>query len=352
MSSPMAGVAMVNAIVFGVYGQTQKHIANSDHLSSHFIAGALAGIAQSPICGPIELAKTRMQLQELGTRFSGPIHCLKHTYQHEGYRGVFKGLGVTFLREMPSFGVYFLTYEAMTRMSGNDPISTPYMLLAGGLAGTASWVISYPLDVVKSRIQADSNRYAGMFDCLKQSVRTEGYMCLYRGLNSTILRAFPTNAVTFTVVTWTFRLLGQEEGEVSKADCKPELEKSIKQISDGEPFLREWNSLLTNASDSLMILRSGYSTLSMTSTSELTLRNSVLSQTDKWTNVRIKCDVDEEGSGDCHENGNEKLEAIKVDVDQSVRNSEVEWAGIEQTVAKYSFDDSLIVSASDLVSCT
>lgn len=111
---------MVNAIVFGVYGQTQKHIANSDHLSSHFIAGALAGIAQSPICGPIELAKTRMQLQELGTRFSGPIHCLKHTYQHEGYRGVFKGLGVTFLREMPSFGVYFLTYEAMTRMSGND----------------------------------------------------------------------------------------------------------------------------------------------------------------------------------------------------------------------------------------
>ncbi|XP_076295449.1 mitochondrial basic amino acids transporter isoform X2 [Lasioglossum baleicum] len=63
MTSPMTGVAMVNAITFGVYGLTQKHMTNSDSLASHFIAGTIAGIAQSPICSPIELAKTRIQLQ-------------------------------------------------------------------------------------------------------------------------------------------------------------------------------------------------------------------------------------------------------------------------------------------------
>lgn len=230
MSSPVAGVAVVNAIIFGVYGETQRRTTDPASLSSHFIAGSLAGIAQSPICSPIELAKTRMQLQTSAPQFSGPVECLRHTYKHEGYRGVFKGLGVTFLREAPSFGVYFLTYEALTKASDNTPVSTPCMLLAGGLAGTASWVVSYPLDVIKSRIQAGGNRYAGMIDCLKQSVKTEGYSCLYKGLSSTIIRAFPTNAVTFTVVTWTFRLLGEED--VTPFQEKSNVVESIREISE------------------------------------------------------------------------------------------------------------------------
>ncbi|KAF7412643.1 hypothetical protein HZH66_001539 [Vespula vulgaris] len=239
MTSPMAGVAVVNAIVFGVYGQTQKHMSDKDRLSYHFLAGAIAGIAQSPISSPIELAKTRMQLQSSTnkTKYSGPVKCLKDIYKKEGYRGVFNGLGITFLREAPSFGVYFLTYEILTQ--SKEPISTPRMLLAGGLAGTASWVISYPLDVIKSRIQAENNnRYNGALDCYRQSVRSEGYMCLYRGLNSTILRAFPTNAMTFAVVTWTFRIFGEENIETPKTE---------KVRSTYESFVGSWITFLENA---------------------------------------------------------------------------------------------------------
>lgn len=217
MTSPIAGVAAVNAIVFGVYGQTRRHLAEPDRPSACFLAGASAGLAQTPISGPIELAKTRLQLQSqsqspsVADKSRGPMRCLKNIYKREGYRGVFKGLGVTFLREGPSYGVYFATYEMLTRTRSGQPISTPHMLLAGGLAGTASWIISYPVDVIKSRIQAaNGDRYTGALDCLRKSLRAEGYSCLYRGLNSTILRAFPTNAATFAVVTWTFRLFGEQ----------------------------------------------------------------------------------------------------------------------------------------------
>lgn len=55
MSSPMAGVAAVNAIVFGVYGNVQRRTANPDSLYSHFLAGNAAGLAQSFICSPMEL---------------------------------------------------------------------------------------------------------------------------------------------------------------------------------------------------------------------------------------------------------------------------------------------------------
>jgi hypothetical protein len=132
----------------------------------------------------------------------------------EGFRGVFRGLGTTICREVPGFGIYFVAYEFMTRSAGDhgEPrpqVSTFHMLLAGGFSGTLSWVLTYPIDVVKSRLQVDGMggvyRYSGFMDCLKKSIQTEGYGVMTRGLTSTILRAFPTNAATFTVVTWVIR---------------------------------------------------------------------------------------------------------------------------------------------------
>lgn len=40
ISSPLAGLAFINAIVFGVYGNTLKSLGeNGDAIRSHFIAG-------------------------------------------------------------------------------------------------------------------------------------------------------------------------------------------------------------------------------------------------------------------------------------------------------------------------
>lgn len=250
MTSPIAGVAMVNAIVFGVYGYTQRHLSEPDRLSAHFLAGVSAGLAQTPVSSPIELAKTRLQLQSSFQSDSrGPIQCLRNIYKKEGYRGVFKGLSITFLREGPSYGVYFVTYEMLTKTSSKQPISTPHMLLAGGLAGTASWVISYPIDVIKSRIQAESSdRYSGALDCLKKSIRAEGYSCLYRGLNSTILRAFPTNAATFTVVTWTFRLFGEHSNEIPQREEITSTQTKNRTTKGYESFTSTWNTFFDGIS--------------------------------------------------------------------------------------------------------
>nr|XP_003705332.1 PREDICTED: mitochondrial basic amino acids transporter-like isoform X1 [Megachile rotundata] len=319
MSSPVAGVAVVNAIIFGIYGQTQRHIPDPDSLRSHFIAGALAGIAQSPICSPIELAKTRMQLQASSSRFSGPAQCLWHTYQQEGYRGVFRGLNITFLREAPSFGTYFLTYEALTRTSGPGAVSTPCMLLAGGIAGSASWIISYPLDVLKSRIQAiDGHRYNGMMDCLRQSIKTEGYSCLYRGLSSTILRAFPTNAITFTVVMWTFRIF---ERETNAVETQTKMVESIKEMAD---VGKKWDTFVSNVSESMSIPTLCYSTMSMMSLSDLKLCSSTFCQ-------REEREVKENREDKCSKVEEEKLKGGK-DIDEENGEKKMERTFCEQTM--------------------
>lgn len=308
MSSPIIGVSLINAVIFGVYGETQRHIPDPNSLTSCFISGAIAGFAQSPICSLIELAKTRMQLSSsTGRPFRGPFQFFIYTYRHEGLRGLFRGLGCTFMREIPSFGLYFLTYETLMRNLDNKPVPTFYILLAGGLAGTCSWVTTYPIDVIKSRIQANGNRYAGIYDCLRQSVRKEGYAFLYKGISSTVLRAFPMNAVTFTVVNWTFKLLGEDEKKKSKTT------ESIGEISvPCEILLEKWNNFLTSASRSMVIHRLPYSTLSLTSMNEPKLEWGV-------RNRRMK-----EGgkSGEWGDRGNREEENENLKMFREVRREE------------------------------
>jgi hypothetical protein len=48
-------------------------------------------------------------------------------------------------------------------------------LLEGGIAGALSWTSCYPVDVVKSRIQSDTEgKYKNFFDCVKKSYHEEG----------------------------------------------------------------------------------------------------------------------------------------------------------------------------------
>ncbi|XP_065331830.1 mitochondrial basic amino acids transporter-like [Cloeon dipterum] len=221
MSSPLAGVACVNAIIFGVQGNIQRRLSNPDSLHSHFIAGAAAGLSQSWVASPLELAKTRMQIQQ-GNRpmYRSPLHCLRDVYHREGWRGVFRGQLITVYREVPGYGTYFVSYEAICRAlageQGSHTLSSASILLAGGSAGCISWVASYPIDVIKSRLQAD-NRYKGMIDCYKQSYRDEGVRFLSRGLSSTMIRSFPTNAATFAAVAWVMRMAGASEAPSSSA---------------------------------------------------------------------------------------------------------------------------------------
>ena len=67
MSSPLAGVSVVNAVAFGTYGTILRNLETDNSMSSilinHGVAGAAGGLAQTPLASTLELAKTRMQLQ-------------------------------------------------------------------------------------------------------------------------------------------------------------------------------------------------------------------------------------------------------------------------------------------------
>jgi len=206
MSSPLSGVAAINAVVFGVFGNAQRRFAEPEALRTHVLAGSVTGLSQSVLVAPMELIKLRAQVSNIS-----PMDCINKICATEGVIGLFRGLGITAVREVPAFALYFGTFKYLTE---NDNVSTGRMLMAGGLAGVASWVFTYPVDVLKSRVQFDgmsgNSQYSCTFDCLRKSIAREGYGFLYRGLTPTLVRAFPVNAATFTVVTWTMRLANED----------------------------------------------------------------------------------------------------------------------------------------------
>ncbi|XP_013109637.1 mitochondrial basic amino acids transporter [Stomoxys calcitrans] len=206
ITSPMGGVGFVNAIVFGVYGNVQRSRTDPDSLASHALAGGVAGLFQSIVCAPMELAKTRLQLQSEsspGQKFKGPVQYLRHIVRHEGLRGTMRGLTFTAFRDVPGFASYFVSYEFMMRQQSQPNIV--YGLCAGGLAGICSWLATYPIDVVKTCIQADDlkhPKYNGYMDCIRKGYESDGIRFFFRGMNSTLIRSFPMNAACFFVVSW------------------------------------------------------------------------------------------------------------------------------------------------------
>ncbi|XP_077179790.1 mitochondrial basic amino acids transporter isoform X1 [Paroedura picta] len=241
IGSPMMGLTFINALVFGVQGNTIRALRNDTPLNQ-FLAGSAAGAIQCVICCPMELAKTRMQLQGTGEyrlkskNYKNSLDCLVKIYRKEGLKGINRGMLSTFLRETPSFGFYFLTYDYLTRYLGceaEDSYIIPKLLLAGGMSGIVSWLSTYPVDVIKSRLQADGVggvvQYKGILDCVQKSYHSEGWRVFTRGLTSTLLRAFPVNAATFATVTVFLMYMRSEDrqlrGDLSGCEAGPAIQQ-------------------------------------------------------------------------------------------------------------------------------
>lgn len=194
-------------------GGEQKILSNSQL----FLAGAVSGTANSVIAGPIEHVRIRLQIQDpLKKVFKGPFDVVKSLLGNHGVRGLFHAQGITMVREFLGYGCYFAAYEYLAqkaRASSPTGSLAPWqVILFGALAGYAFWIPSFPIDVVKSKLQADSlssPRFRGVLDCATQTFREGGIRTFFKGFTPCFLRAAPVNAATFVAFEWAIKMLNQ-----------------------------------------------------------------------------------------------------------------------------------------------
>lgn len=202
---------------------TAKNIANGSgpnlSHSQFYASGFAAGIANGFLASPIEHVRIRLQTQTTQKLYNGPIDTIKKIYSGSGFKGVFRGLVPTQIREGHGMGAYFLAFEALVEhdMKSNNvqrkDIPGWRLCLYGACAGYAMWFTAYPIDVVKSKLQTDAldptkQQYKGMLDCFKKIYIQNGIKGFFKGFVPTILRAAPVNACTFYVFELVIRYLG------------------------------------------------------------------------------------------------------------------------------------------------
>ncbi|XP_056383057.1 solute carrier family 25 member 45 [Hyla sarda] len=221
MGFPVGSVAVSNSLMFGSYSNALLYITGTEckdwknrPQNQHvFVAGCISGWVQVYFTAPVDLIKVRLQNQtqsfkrkaktdNLQARYHGPFHCAVSILKTEGITGLYRGSTALLFRDVPTCGIYFLTYKVICEwMTSDGKTPDPWtMLFAGGCAGTLGWASANPLDVIKSRLQMDGIQgvqYRGIFDCISKSIKQEGFCVLCKGLTANSLRAFPVNAVTF-----------------------------------------------------------------------------------------------------------------------------------------------------------
>ncbi|XP_034454401.1 solute carrier family 25 member 48 isoform X1 [Hippoglossus hippoglossus] len=239
MSFPLASITFYNSAVFGFFSNTQRLISKYRYGDGRHpcgmldltVASMLTGLMSVGIGAPVDLVKIRLQLQTQTvlaenlnlagnvsngtniplrsvnipnkTLYRGPLHCVSSILQTEGLQGLYRGAGAMILRDVPGYTLYFIPYTIFCNLLKPDATSSPHpgsIWLAGGLAGSISWVTATPADVVKSRMQADAQlqrKYRGILHCIVHSYKTEGIRVFFCGALVNAVRGFPMSATMF-----------------------------------------------------------------------------------------------------------------------------------------------------------
>lgn len=248
MGAPLGSASVINATIFATYGWSSRiydehfeetaiqlnsmTVADHDSTIKAFACGSFAGLVQAMIICPTEHVKCRLQVQGKGTGYKGPLAAARSIASGHGISGLYRGWACTCWREVPAFGLYFSGYDwfkdkindIFAKRAGIDasqagnmehPHAWAASTLSGGITGALTWAVIYPFDVIKTKIQTaplDAPlTERRILNLTRDIVQKHGVGHLFRGLNITVIRAFPVNGIIFPVYEYILMKISELE---------------------------------------------------------------------------------------------------------------------------------------------
>uniref|UniRef100_UPI00398F71A0 brain mitochondrial carrier protein 1 isoform X1 n=2 Tax=Pristiophorus japonicus TaxID=55135 RepID=UPI00398F71A0 len=164
-----------------------------------FVYGGLASVTAEFGTFPIDLTKTRLQVQGQiidsqykEIKYRGMFHALLRICKEEGLRALYSGISPALLRQASYGTIKIGTYQSLKRLFVSRPEDETLFVnvLCGILAGVVSSSIANPTDVLKIRMQAQSGLCQGsMIGNFIHIYQQEGTRGLWRGVSLTAQRA-------------------------------------------------------------------------------------------------------------------------------------------------------------------
>jgi len=172
--------------------------------SQSFVSGGIAGVASRTITSPLDVVKILAQVGTKDTK-QGFLKSFGNIYKNEGLKGFWKGNGIACVRLFPYNAVQFATFTKLKVIMA-DPntgkISPLNSLLAGSVGGISATVVTYPTDMVKTRLTVAhsdpaKSKYKGMVHAFKLIAQEEGFLAFYKGMSTSVIGVIPFAGGTF-----------------------------------------------------------------------------------------------------------------------------------------------------------
>lgn len=173
----------------------QAAIPHHHKAALQFTAGAIAGFIEVCVNHPLDVVKTRLQMQSSDDpkRYTSITNCFGRMIKSEGFFSVYKGILPVLVVETPKMAVRFVVYEHSKRKLSPYVGSFVTDGTAGFLAGAIEGAAVNPFEVVKVRLQTDRKllkEQPSSYALAKQIYRTDGFgrTGLSLGLTANIFR--------------------------------------------------------------------------------------------------------------------------------------------------------------------
>lgn len=173
--------------------------------SARLIASSLATVTAVTISSPLDVLKTRLQIQNAHKSSEVIYPSLKQAFSRiwsqEGVKGFFRGYKATLMTTPLFHSIYFPCYEKLrleiSNRYGLEKSNAKVVGASSAMAGVLCNVITNPLWLVRTRMQAEvfrvssqlhySRKYRSVLGSIYRVYTKEGFFALYTGLGASLL---------------------------------------------------------------------------------------------------------------------------------------------------------------------
>lgn len=168
-----------------------------------FLSGAIAGVSEILVMYPLDVVKTRQQLATTDA-YNGTIKCIRKIVAEEGFSRLYKGISAPILMEAPKRATKFAANDEWGKFYrgffGIPQMTQLLAVLTGATAGATESFVVVPFELVKIKLQDKTSRFNGMAEVVKDIVKNNGVLGLYKGLELTLWRHILWNAGYFGLI--------------------------------------------------------------------------------------------------------------------------------------------------------
>lgn len=195
----------------------------------HMLASSLGEVAACAIRVPTEVVKQRAQAGLFGGKSSAALLDILNLRKSEGYvtmvRELYRGAGVTIMREIPFTILQFTMWEQMKRswserqtaQNGrqNGLVTAGESAIFGSMSGGVAAGLTTPLDVLKTRIMLErrdvnaTTRRSGVARIFHQIMKDEGASGFFRGFVPRVGWISTGGAIFLGTYQWASNKLGE-----------------------------------------------------------------------------------------------------------------------------------------------